>query len=38
MAILLEINPHNPQPRLIAQVVDLLKKGGVIGYPTDTMY
>lgn len=38
MAILLEINPHNPQPRLIAQVVDILKKGGVIGYPTDTMY
>ncbi|MCL7487378.1 MAG: L-threonylcarbamoyladenylate synthase [Desulfobulbaceae bacterium] len=38
MAQLLEINPHNPQPRLIAQVVDILKKGGVICYPTDTMY
>ncbi|GAB4341290.1 MAG: L-threonylcarbamoyladenylate synthase [Desulfobulbaceae bacterium] len=38
MAILLEINPVNPQPRLIGQVVDVLKKGGVICYPTDTMY
>ena len=38
MAMLLEINPVNPQPRLIAQVVEVLKKGGVIGYPTDTMY
>ncbi len=38
MARLIEINPYNPQPRLIAQVVDLLKKGGVIAYPTDTMY
>lgn len=38
MAMLLEINPHNPQARLIAQVVEVLKKGGVICYPTDTMY
>jgi len=38
MAMLLEINPYNPQPRLISQVVDILKKGGVICYPTDTMY
>lgn len=38
MAMLLEINPYNPQARLIAQVVDVLKKGGVICYPTDTMY
>jgi len=36
--MLLEINPHNPQARLIAQVVDVLKRGGVICYPTDTMY
>lgn len=38
MAVLIEINPFNPQPRLISQVVDLLRKGGVIAYPTDTMY
>jgi tRNA threonylcarbamoyl adenosine modification protein (Sua5/YciO/YrdC/YwlC family) len=36
--MILEINPHNPQPRLIAQVVDILMKGGVIAYPTDTTY
>ena len=36
--MILEINPHNPQPRLIAQVVEILKKGGVIAYPTDTTY
>jgi tRNA threonylcarbamoyl adenosine modification protein (Sua5/YciO/YrdC/YwlC family) len=36
--MLIEINPHNPQPRLIAQVVEILKKGGVIAYPTDTTY
>lgn len=38
MARILEINPYNPQPRLISQVVETLKKGGVICYPTDTMY
>ncbi len=38
MAKIIEINPYNPQPRLISQVVDLLKRGGVICYPTDTMY
>ncbi len=34
----LSINPENPQPRLIKQVVDCLKQGGVIIYPTDTTY
>lgn len=38
MAKILEINPYNPQARLITQVVETLKKGGVICYPTDTMY
>lgn len=38
MAKIIEINPYNPQPRLISQVVDLLKRGGLICYPTDTMY
>ncbi|MDD3618991.1 MAG: L-threonylcarbamoyladenylate synthase [Desulfobulbaceae bacterium] len=36
--MLLEINPYNPQARLIAQVIEVLRKGGVICYPTDTMY
>jgi tRNA threonylcarbamoyl adenosine modification protein (Sua5/YciO/YrdC/YwlC family) len=38
MAKILEINPVNPQPRLIAQVVEILQHGGVVCYPTDTMY
>jgi tRNA threonylcarbamoyl adenosine modification protein (Sua5/YciO/YrdC/YwlC family) len=38
MIMLLEINPDNPQPRLVAKVVETLKKGGVVAYPTDTTY
>ena len=38
MARILEINHNNPQPRLIAQIVETLRYGGVICYPTDTMY
>ena len=34
----LSIHPDNPQERLINQVVDELKKGAVIIYPTDTVY
>lgn len=36
--MLLDINSHNPQPRLVAQVVQILRDGGVIAYPTDTTY
>ena len=36
--MLLEINPDNPQPRLITKVVETLKNGGVVAYPTDTTY
>ena len=36
--MLLHIHPENPQPRLIKQVVECLKDGGVIVYPTDTIY
>ena len=38
MAKILEINLSNPQPRLIGQVVETLRHGGVICCPTDTMY
>jgi tRNA threonylcarbamoyl adenosine modification protein (Sua5/YciO/YrdC/YwlC family) len=37
-AQLISIHPKNPEPRKIRQVVDLLKDGGVIIYPTDTIY
>ena len=36
--MLLKINPDNPQERLISQVVEILEKGGIIAYPTDTFY
>lgn len=38
MAEYLEIHPKNPQPRLIQQAVEILRRGGVIVYPTDTSY
>ena len=36
--MLLPINPKNPQPRSVQQVVELLENDGVIIYPTDTVY
>jgi tRNA threonylcarbamoyl adenosine modification protein (Sua5/YciO/YrdC/YwlC family) len=36
--MLLKIYPENPNPRAIQQVVECLKDGGIIIYPTDTIY
>ncbi len=36
--MLLNINPQNPQLRLIRKVVERLREGGTIVYPTDTHY
>lgn len=36
--MLIRIHPDNPQPRQIQAVADCLRKGGVIIYPTDTVY
>jgi tRNA threonylcarbamoyl adenosine modification protein (Sua5/YciO/YrdC/YwlC family) len=36
--MLIEINAINPQQRLIDQVVEMLHRGAVIAYPTDTIY
>jgi len=36
--MLLKIHPVNPEPRLISRVVGELRAGGVIIYPTDTVY
>ena len=36
--MLIKINQQNPQQRLIMRVVDILKNGGVVAYPTDTYY
>ncbi|GAB4209471.1 MAG: L-threonylcarbamoyladenylate synthase [Sandaracinaceae bacterium] len=34
----LEINLHHPEPRKIQRAVEILRDGGVIAYPTDTVY
>ena len=36
--MLVEVNPDNPEPRKIRRAVDSLLDGGVIAYPTDTVY
>lgn len=36
--MLVEINEHNIDSRLIRQAVDILQKGGIIIFPTDTVY
>jgi tRNA threonylcarbamoyl adenosine modification protein (Sua5/YciO/YrdC/YwlC family) len=33
-----DVHPDNPQPRAIQQVVDVLRGGGLIVYPTDSCY
>lgn len=38
MARLVEIHPTNPQPRLVAEVVATIRKGGLIAYPTDSSF
>ncbi len=36
--MLIEINPFNIDQRLIEQAVEIMRKGGVIIFPTDTVY
>jgi tRNA threonylcarbamoyl adenosine modification protein (Sua5/YciO/YrdC/YwlC family) len=36
--MLLYLHPENPQPRTINTIVDCLQDGGLIIYPTDTVY
>jgi len=36
--MLIAINPDHPEPRKIRRAVDALESGGVIAYPTDTVY
>ena len=33
-----EIHPKDPQPRSIKQLVELIREGGVVVYPTDSSY
>ncbi len=38
MSQFFSIHPANPQQRLIRQAVDIIRKGGVVIYPTDSGY
>jgi tRNA threonylcarbamoyl adenosine modification protein (Sua5/YciO/YrdC/YwlC family) len=38
MADFIKIYEENPNPKAISRVVDVLRKGGLIIYPTDTVY
>lgn len=36
--MLVKLYNSNPDPQLVSEIVDLLQRGGVIIYPTDTVY
>ena len=38
MAQFFTVHPENPQPRLIRAAVDIIRKGGIVAYPTDSCY
>jgi len=38
MARLITINPYKPDPRLITETVEVLRDGGIVVLPTDTVY
>lgn len=38
MTELVEIHPVNPEPRRISRVVDAIRAGGLVVYPTDSCY
>ncbi|MFB9185543.1 L-threonylcarbamoyladenylate synthase [Dactylosporangium sucinum] len=38
MARYFDVHPDNPQPRLLQQIVALLRDDGLIAYPTDSCY
>ena len=38
MARLIEVHPDNPQPRRVTEIVETIREGGLIAYPTDSSY
>jgi tRNA threonylcarbamoyl adenosine modification protein (Sua5/YciO/YrdC/YwlC family) len=38
MARYFDVHPENPQKRAVGQVVDLVREGGLIAYPTDSCF
>lgn len=38
MARYFDVHPDNPQPRAIAQAVEIIRSGGLLAYPTDSCF
>lgn len=38
MAQFFELHPQDPQPRLVAQAAEIIRKGGLAAFPTDSAY
>ncbi len=38
MAKYIEVHPDNPQPRRVSEIVETIREGGLIAYPTDSSY
>ena len=38
MAKYFDVHPENPQPRAVAQVIGMVREGGLIAYPTDSCF
>ena len=38
VARIIEVHPRNPQPRRVASIVQTIRRGGLIAYPTDSSY
>jgi tRNA threonylcarbamoyl adenosine modification protein (Sua5/YciO/YrdC/YwlC family) len=38
VAKLIEVHPKDPQPRRVAKIVEIVRGGGLIAYPTDSSY
>ncbi len=38
MARIVELHPSDPQPRRVAEIVALIRQGGLVAYPTDSSY
>ena len=38
MAQFFSVHPENPQPRLVRQAVQIMRKGGLVALPTDSAY
>jgi len=38
MARFFDVHPQDPQPRLVGQIAEIVRSGGLIAYPTDSCY